>query len=32
LRSPNNHDTARLLSINERRGFPEMLGNVDCIH
>ncbi len=32
LRSPNDHDTARLLTINERRGFPGMLGNVDCMH
>jgi hypothetical protein len=32
LRSPNNHDIARLLSINERRGFPGMLGSVDCMH
>jgi hypothetical protein len=32
LRSPNNHATARLLSINERRGFPRMLESVDCIH
>jgi hypothetical protein len=32
LRSPNNHNTARLLSINERRGFSRMFGSVDCIH
>jgi hypothetical protein len=32
LWSPNNHDTARLLSINERRGFPGMLRSVDCMH
>jgi hypothetical protein len=27
LRSPNNYDTARLLSINKRRGFSGMLGS-----
>jgi hypothetical protein len=32
LRSPNNYDNARLLSINERRGFPGMLRSVDCMH
>jgi hypothetical protein len=32
VRFPNDHHTARLLTINERRGFPEMLGSVDCMH
>ncbi|CAN6198287.1 unnamed protein product [Urochloa humidicola] len=32
LRSPNEHDTARLLSIGEQRGFPGMLGSIDCMH
>ena len=32
LRSPNNNDIARLLSIGESRGFPGMLGSVDCMH
>jgi hypothetical protein len=32
LRSPNNYDTARLLSINETRGFPRMLRSVDCMY
>jgi hypothetical protein len=32
LREPNMDDTARLLSINESRGFPGMLGNIDCMH
>ncbi|KAG5554014.1 hypothetical protein RHGRI_011773 [Rhododendron griersonianum] len=32
LRSPNNNDIARLLAIGESRGFPGMLGNIDCMH
>jgi hypothetical protein len=32
LRMPNEHDTARLLAIGERRGFSGMLGSIDCIH
>jgi hypothetical protein len=32
LREPNMDDTARLLSINESRGFPGMLGSFDCMH
>ena len=32
LRSPNNVDIARLLAIGERRGFPGMLGSIDCMH
>jgi hypothetical protein len=32
LREPNLEDTQRLLSINEKRGFPGMLGSIDCIH
>ncbi|XP_062119187.1 uncharacterized protein LOC133832926 [Humulus lupulus] len=32
LRSPNADDVARLLHIGESRGFPRMLGNLDCMH
>jgi hypothetical protein len=32
LREPNEEDTARLLAIAERRGFPGNLGSVDCMH
>nr|XP_011465812.1 PREDICTED: uncharacterized protein LOC101310615 [Fragaria vesca subsp. vesca] len=32
LRSPNSDDLARLLTIGEQRGFPGMLGNIDCMH
>uniref|UniRef100_A0A453G362 DDE Tnp4 domain-containing protein n=4 Tax=Aegilops tauschii subsp. strangulata TaxID=200361 RepID=A0A453G362_AEGTS len=32
LRSPNGEDTARLLDIGEQRGFPGMLGCIDCMH
>ena len=32
LRSPNDNDTARLLAIGEQKGFPGMLGSIDCMH
>ncbi|XP_050281426.1 uncharacterized protein LOC126722315 [Quercus robur] len=32
LRSPNNEDIAKLLVNGERRGFPRMLGSIDCMH
>ncbi|KAL6516324.1 hypothetical protein OROGR_019629 [Orobanche gracilis] len=32
LRRPNEDDVARLLVEAERRGTPEMLGSIDCMH
>ena len=32
LRSPNNIDIAQLLQTGEERGFPGMLGSIDCMH
>ena len=32
LRKPNNEDIARLLAHDKYRGFPSMLGSIDCIH
>ncbi|XP_039775068.1 uncharacterized protein LOC120642554 [Panicum virgatum] len=32
LRAPNVEDTARLTSINHARGWPGMLGSIDCMH
>ena len=32
LRSPNNINIARLLQTGEQRGFPSMLGSIDCMH
>ena len=32
LRSPTLVDVARLLQEGERRGFPGMLGSIDCMH
>ena len=32
LRSPNEDNTARLLAIGESRGFPSMIGSIDCMH
>ncbi|XP_057791168.1 uncharacterized protein LOC131008295 [Salvia miltiorrhiza] len=32
LRSPNASNVARLLYIGKQRGFPGMLGSLDCIH
>jgi len=32
LREPNEADIARLLSVAEERGFPGMIGSIDCMH
>lgn len=32
LRSPNEQDVAKLLKEGEERGFPGMLGSIDCMH
>src|SRR6266540_3030511 len=32
LRSPNSADISRLLHVGASRGFPGMLGSIDCMH
>jgi hypothetical protein len=32
LRAPNEEDTRKLLASNERKGWPGMLGSIDCMH
>ena len=32
LRRPNNDDIQRLMDVAEKRGFPGMLGSIDCMH
>nr|XP_017228190.1 PREDICTED: putative nuclease HARBI1 [Daucus carota subsp. sativus] len=32
LRSPNDVDIQRLMKVAEQRGFPGMLGSIDCMH
>jgi hypothetical protein len=32
LRSPTDNDIAKLLALGESRGFPGMLGSIDCMH
>ncbi|XP_075669760.1 uncharacterized protein LOC142639475 [Castanea sativa] len=31
LRSPNNNDIARLLTVGQHHGFPRMLGSINCM-
>ncbi|CAN1120895.1 hypothetical protein LINPERHAP2_LOCUS473 [Linum perenne] len=32
LRRPNAADIERLLHVGQQRGFPGMLGSIDCMH
>ena len=32
LRAPNEDDTKKLMATNERRGWPGMLGSIDCMY
>ncbi|XP_063939717.1 uncharacterized protein LOC135148430 [Daucus carota subsp. sativus] len=32
LRKPNSNDVRRLLEMGEARGFPGMMGSIDCMH
>ncbi|XP_057803251.1 uncharacterized protein LOC131018553 [Salvia miltiorrhiza] len=32
LRRPNQQDFQRLLYVGEQRGFPSMIGSIDCMH
>jgi hypothetical protein len=32
LQAPNEQDTKRLMEMNEKRGWPGMLGSLDCMH
>lgn len=32
LRRPNEQDLARLLYVADKRGFPGMMGSIDCMH
>ncbi|GAA0156388.1 hypothetical protein LIER_13900 [Lithospermum erythrorhizon] len=32
LRAPNTDDLQRILHVSEMRGFPGMIGSIDCMH
>ena len=32
LRKPNETDFSRLLYVGDQRGFPGMIGSIDCMH
>jgi hypothetical protein len=32
LRSPNEDDLVKILAVSEERGFPGMMGSLDCMH
>ncbi|XP_076935311.1 uncharacterized protein LOC143601913 [Bidens hawaiensis] len=32
LRSPNTNDITQLLAVADQRGFPRMLGSINCMH
>jgi hypothetical protein len=32
LQKPNEEDAAKLLAVAEERGFPGMMGSLDCMH
>jgi hypothetical protein len=32
LQAPNKEDRKRLMVVNEKRGWPVMLGSIECMH
>jgi hypothetical protein len=32
MRSPTEEDLQKILQVSERRGFPGMIGSIDCMH